>query len=160
MLSFWSSSVNGGTPSSGGGGGGGGGVSFNSCIRVVNADNTISIRHMNPHGGYYDTEENAYDEDGSQSYNLDASQADEDGLTFMDAVQDLVHQHAKHSARVAHNTLGPLSASDDDMGDQYFHSSGYDCHTTRTTAEAPLQISRQPCFSPILVCCTREHLVE
>jgi hypothetical protein len=128
MMSFWSSTVSSGAPSSAGGG-----VSFNSSIQVVNADNTISIRQMNPHGGYYDAEENTYEEDGSQSFNLDASQTDEDGLTFMDAVQDLVHRQAKYNTRVAHNTLGPLSTSDDDTDDQYFHSMRYDINSRGCT---------------------------
>jgi hypothetical protein len=147
MMSFWSSTVSSGALSTGGGG-----VSFNATIQVVNADNTISLRHMNPHGGYYDAEENVYEEDGSQSFNLDASQTDEDGLTFMDAVQDLVHQQAKYHTRVAHNALGPLPTGDDDLDGKYFHSLGYDSNSRESSVWNFRQLSSH-LFSSV-VCCS------
>jgi hypothetical protein len=132
MMSFWASAM--GSGSGGGTGGSGGGVSFNATIQVVNADDTISIRHMNPHGGYYDTEMDmeTYDEDGSLSFNLDASQTDDDGLSFLDAVQDLV-DHADATAAVTGRASSPTATSDNDDDDDvdgpdndYFQSSGYE----------------------------------
>jgi hypothetical protein len=99
MMSFWSSMIDGTSSAANtaaNGGGGGGGVSFNATIQVLNADDTISIRHMNPDGGYYDiADSNSYEEDGSLSFNLDGSASlDEDnGMAFMDAVQDYVHEN-------------------------------------------------------------------
>jgi hypothetical protein len=124
MMSFWASAM--GNGGGGGGTGGGGGVSFNATIQVVNADNTISIRHMNPNGGYYDTEMvETYDEDGSLSFNLDASQTDDDGLSFLDAVQDLVGADA--AAATTTSNIGYDSDNDDDGPvNDYFQSSGYE----------------------------------
>jgi hypothetical protein len=124
MMSFWASAMGSGSGGGTGGGGGGGGVSFNATIQVVNADDTISIRHMNPHGGYYDTEMDmeTYDEDGSLSFNLDASQTDDDGLSFLDAVQNLV-DHADAATAVTGRASSPTSTSPDN---DYFQSSGYE----------------------------------
>jgi hypothetical protein len=138
MMSLWSNAM-GSAGGDGGGGGGGGGVCFNSTIQVVNADNTISIRHMNPHGGYYDTEiVETYDEDGSLSFHLDSSQTDEDGMSFLDAVQDLVVS-ADSSASCPTTTTSNNEGynDDDDHNDDdgpvndYFQSSGYEPKTCR-----------------------------
>jgi hypothetical protein len=117
------------------------GVSFNSSIRVVNADDTVYIRHMNPDGGFYDAETCRYEEDDSLSINLDVSQTDEDGTSFLDAVQDFANgDAANQSASVADNSLSPLSATEDfigGMGDYSYNSSGYD----KTTGFARVELS-------------------
>jgi hypothetical protein len=140
MMSLWSNAM-GSAGGDGGGGGGGGGVCFNSTIQVVNADNTISIRHMNPHGGYYDTEVvETYDEDGSLSFHLDSSQTDEDGMSFLDAVQDLVVS-ADSPMTTTSNNEGYDDDHDDGPVNDYFQSSGYEpkpccCCACATTAGA------------------------
>ena len=61
------------------------GVNFSSTVQVVNADNTVCIRQMNPDGRFYDAEMDTHDDDeGSLCLTRDD---DEDGLTFMDALQ-------------------------------------------------------------------------
>jgi hypothetical protein len=83
---------------------------------------------MNPDGSFYDAETCQY-EDDSLSINLDTSQTDEDGTSFLDAVQDFANADANRTASVADNSLSPLSAADDyigSMGDHYFNSSGYE----------------------------------
>jgi hypothetical protein len=67
------------------GGGGGGGVLFNDVVEILESDNTVTIRHMNPDGGFYHTADVQYDDD---SYSLDLGDDDVDGMTFLDAVED------------------------------------------------------------------------
>ena len=65
-----------------------GSVSFNPEIKVVNADDTVSIRQMNFDGGFYDMDPcNSFSDSGS----IDLMCSDEDGLTFLDAVEHQVH---------------------------------------------------------------------
>jgi hypothetical protein len=153
MMSFWSNAMG----SAGGGGGGGGGVCFNSTIQVVNADNTISIRHMNPHGGYYDTEMvETYDEDdGSLSFHLDSSQTNEDGLSFLDAVQDLVVSADSSASCPTTTTSNNDGFNDDDHDDNdndddspvndYFQSSGYEPKPCCCCARARARQLRMRC---------------
>lgn len=109
MFSFWAAKDS-----------AGGGVSFNPTVLVVNADDTITQRQMNIAGGYYDTEAEIYDDDeGSLSYRMDSSIADdEEDMVFMDAVQDLVHDD------VANGNHTPLSPGLSSMGSDYFRTRG------------------------------------
>ena len=86
MKSLWNPTSSGG----GGGGRGGGGVCFSSNIQVLNADDTVSIRQMNPDGGFYDAALLTYEDDGSFSLGRDN---DEDGQVFLDALQDLTEDN-------------------------------------------------------------------
>ena len=74
----------------------GGSVSFNHEIKVINADDSFSIRQMNADGSFYDVDPDTFSEDGS----IDLMCKDEDGLTFLDAVEQQAH------------------------GNPYFHNSG------------------------------------
>jgi hypothetical protein len=126
------------------------GVSFNSSVRVVNADDTICIQNMNPDGGFYDAETFKYEEDDLLSINLDTS--DEDGTPFLGAVQDFANADANRTASVADNSHSALSATDnniDGTGDQYYNGSGYDKQRLGTCAEfSPNSILTIPaCFS-------------
>jgi hypothetical protein len=89
---------------------GGGALKFNDVVQVLESDNRITTRFMNPDGGIYrNTEEVVYDDD-SNSFNLGNSEDHE--MTFLDALED---------------DLG----FDDDNGLDLFQSRRYVCHRER-----------------------------
>lgn len=63
---------------------------FNEKIEFVDVDGTLSYRLMNPDGGFYDAQQELYEEDVS----LHLSDSDSDGA-FMDALQDQLVQSQK-----------------------------------------------------------------
>ena len=84
-MSFW-----GAAPSSG--------VSFRDTVEVVSFDNTVVLRRMNYDGSIYNSEEVVYDDD-SNSLDLGRMESDEDGLAFLDAVEDPLDMDHLHSNR-------------------------------------------------------------
>ena len=65
--------------------GGGGGVAFSDRIEILESDDRVTLRRMNPDGSFYHTEEVVYDDD---SYSLDLGINDENGMSFVDALED------------------------------------------------------------------------
>lgn len=107
MFSFWTSPPV----------GGGGGVNFSSTIEVLNGDNTVTIRPMNPDGGYYDAEMEVYDDDeGSLSYRM--AEDDDEDMSFLDAVQDNVPEPTAPDALLTPDSPALSTGSD------YFRSGG------------------------------------
>lgn len=74
-------------------------IYFNSSVEVLNADNTVTIRQMNHDGRMYDVDEDFFDED-ALSLHLDL---DNDGMTFMDAVQDFADDGLNQSGVIDFN---------------------------------------------------------
>ena len=60
-------------------------VIFSDVIEILESDNRVSLRRMNPDGGFYYTEEIVYDDD-SNSFDLENS--DETGMSFLDALEN------------------------------------------------------------------------
>lgn len=64
---------------------GGGGIKFHDVVEVLESDNRITTRFMNPDGGIYHSEEVVYDDD-SNSFHLGNN--DDNEMTFLDALED------------------------------------------------------------------------
>ena len=62
-----------------------GGVVFSDVIEILESDDRVSLRRMNPDGGFYHAEEAVYDDDSSS---LDFGNSDENGMSFVDALED------------------------------------------------------------------------
>jgi hypothetical protein len=62
------------------------GVSFRDTVEIVDFDNVVTLRRMNVDGSIYGKEV-VYDDD-SNSLDLGRMESDEDGLAFLDAVED------------------------------------------------------------------------
>jgi hypothetical protein len=62
------------------------GIQFHDVVEILESDNTITTRLMNPDGGFYHTNVIEYDDD-SMSFDL-ANHHDENGMTYLDAVED------------------------------------------------------------------------
>jgi hypothetical protein len=62
-----------------------GAVVFSDVIEILESDDTVTLRRMNPDGGFYQTEEAVYDDD---SNSLDLGNSDENGMSFVDALED------------------------------------------------------------------------
>ena len=63
----------------------GGGIKFHEVVEVLESDNMITTRFMNPDGGIYHGEEVVYDDD-SNSFQLGSSDSNE--MSFLDALED------------------------------------------------------------------------
>lgn len=63
----------------------GGAIKFHDVVQVLESDNRITTRFMNPDGGIYHNEQVVYDDD-SNSFNLGNS--DDNEMTFLDALED------------------------------------------------------------------------
>jgi hypothetical protein len=64
---------------------GGGGIKFHDVVEVLESDNRITTRFMNPDGGIYHGEEVVYDDD-SNSFHLGNN--DENRMAYLDALED------------------------------------------------------------------------
>ena len=64
---------------------GGRGIKFHEVVEVLESDNRITTRFMNPDGGIYQNEEVVYDDD-SNSFNLGNNDSKE--MSFFDALED------------------------------------------------------------------------
>lgn len=62
-----------------------GGVVFSDVIEILESDDRVTLRRMNPDGGFYHAEEAVYDDD---SNSLDFGNSDENGMSFVDALED------------------------------------------------------------------------
>ena len=62
-----------------------GAVVFSDVIKILESDDRVTVRRMNPDGGFYQTEEVVYDDD---SNSLDLGTSDENGFSFIDALED------------------------------------------------------------------------
>jgi hypothetical protein len=60
-----------------------GSVVFSDVIEILESDDRVTLRRMNPDGGFYPTEEMVYDDD-SNSFDL----GNNDGMSFIDALED------------------------------------------------------------------------
>ena len=74
-------------------------VFFNSSVEVWNADDTVCFRQMFPDGRCYDVDEEYFDDD-AVSLNLDM---ESDGMTFIDAVQELPDEGLSQSGAIDFN---------------------------------------------------------
>jgi hypothetical protein len=75
------------------------GVSFCDTVEVVDIDNYVVLRRMNVDGSIYSKgEEMVYDDD-SNSLDLGRMESDEDGLTFLDALEDPLDPNSLYSNR-------------------------------------------------------------
>jgi hypothetical protein len=92
-------------------GNGSGGVSFNPMVQVVKADGSILNCPMNLSGGFYEAKIGAYDDDDAGSLDFGRSEVDDDGMTFMDAVQNQINED---------DEMFPMSVGGPD--DTYFQS--------------------------------------
>ena len=99
-----------------------GGISFNESITLYDVDGTVTVRHMNPDGGFYDAAEELYEEDVS----LHLSESDDVGLDddddgddggFMDALQEQLKQDDS-------SLLDEDAFSDGGGSEGYFQGSG------------------------------------
>jgi len=64
-----------------------GDIKFNESITLYDLDGSVSIRQMNPSGGFYDAVEELYEDDDNVSLHLsDVEDDDDDG--FLDALQE------------------------------------------------------------------------
>jgi hypothetical protein len=61
------------------------GIKFHDVVEVLESDNRITTRLMNPNGGIYHSEEVLYDDD-SNSFHLGSN--DENEMNFFDALED------------------------------------------------------------------------
>ena len=64
----------------------GGGVAFSDVIEILESDDRVTLRRMNPDGSFYHSEEAVYDDD-SNSFDL-GNQDDDNGMSFVDALED------------------------------------------------------------------------
>jgi hypothetical protein len=63
-------------------------LAFSDIVEIFEDDGRVTIRHMNPHGGFYNTEDVTY-EDDNFSISLAGNENDnENGMTFVDARED------------------------------------------------------------------------
>lgn len=94
-------------------------VLFSDRVEILESDDTITIRRMNPDGGFYHAEEVQYDDDSnSLSFDMgngDNSINDNDGMTFLDALED----------ELDIDDLTGVVAEDNNMSLNYFHNNRY-----------------------------------
>lgn len=93
-----------------------GDITFNESVTLYDPDGSVSVRQMNPNGGFYDAVEELYEDDDSLHLSDVDDAGGDDGDCFLDALQEQLLDDEEG---------GTLLVGDDDddlgMAEDYFY---------------------------------------